>query len=73
MTIRQVSREQQLQQGQLKVIDALYGAVADDTRWLDVTRSITDLFGAGATSLLIRNSGIEPPRWRRAISTTMDR
>jgi DNA-binding CsgD family transcriptional regulator len=63
MTIRRVSREQQLQQGQLKVIDALYGAVADDTRWLDVTRSITDLFGAGATSLLIRNnSGVDPQR-----------
>ena len=54
MTRHRVSRLEQLQQGQLKVIDAFYAAVADDVRWLDVTRAVTDLFGAGATSLLVR-------------------
>ena len=53
MTIRRTSRQEQIDQGQIEILDALYGAVGNPERWSEVVRAAHDVFG-GAVSLIWR-------------------
>jgi DNA-binding CsgD family transcriptional regulator len=55
MSIRRIRQHEGLAGAQLRLIDAIYGAVADSTRWPEVVAATTDLVGGGASAVLLRS------------------
>ena len=69
MTSDRVVREDRLNNGRLAILDAIYGAVGDSARWIDVTRTVTNVLG-GATTLLHRVG--KGPQSQRMTMTDLD-
>jgi DNA-binding CsgD family transcriptional regulator len=62
MVIRRVGQNAWIEREKLAVIDAIYGAVTDPSRWPDVTRAVSRLLGGGITALLDQTNGAHKPR-----------
>jgi DNA-binding CsgD family transcriptional regulator len=65
-----ISELEKLQQGTIKVMDAVYGAVGHPDRWPEMVAALTDLMGGGMSALIHRR--IDPVEVPRLLATNLD-